>query len=162
MSREYHVPGTVWGTEGSVVSKYKKITALWSRYSEAGRPWLLKYVGEWLSTVGKVKGGQGIGNAGDGNLIQEKNVYCSLWKNWGWQILSSCWISFHLEIMKVWVMDPPLMRWLMASPTRWTWVWVNSGSWQWTGRPGVLWFMGLQRVRSDWATELNWRTYYIA
>ena len=100
------MPGTVWGTEGSVVSKYKKITALWSRYSEAGRPWLLKYVGEWLSTVGKVKGGQGIGNAGDGNLIQEKNVYCSLWKNWGWQILSSCWISFHLEIMKVWVMDP--------------------------------------------------------
>ena len=44
----------------------------------------------------------------------------------------------------------------MASPTRWTWVWVNSGSWWWTGRPGVLWFMGSQRVRHDWATELNW------
>ena len=44
----------------------------------------------------------------------------------------------------------------MASPTRWTWVWVNSGSWWWTGRPGVLWFMGLQRVGHDWATELNW------
>ena len=44
----------------------------------------------------------------------------------------------------------------MASPTRWTWVWVNSRSWIWTGRPGVLWFMGLQRVRHDWATELNW------
>ena len=37
----------------------------------------------------------------------------------------------------------------MASPTQWTWVWVNSGSWWWTGRPGVLWFMGLQRVRHD-------------
>ena len=36
------------------------------------------------------------------------------------------------------------------------WVWVNSGSWWWTGRPGVLQFMGLQRVRHDWATELNW------
>ena len=35
-------------------------------------------------------------------------------------------------------------------------VWVNSGSWWWTGRPGFLWFMGLQRVRYDWATELNW------
>ena len=35
-------------------------------------------------------------------------------------------------------------------------VWVNSGSWWWTGRPGVLWFMGLQRVGHDWATELNW------
>ena len=44
----------------------------------------------------------------------------------------------------------------MASPTRWTWVWVNSGSWWWTGRPGVLRFMGLQRVGHDWATELNW------
>ena len=44
----------------------------------------------------------------------------------------------------------------MASLTQWTWVWVDSRSWWWTGRPGVLWFMGLQRVRQDWATELNW------
>ena len=44
----------------------------------------------------------------------------------------------------------------MASRTQWTWVWVNSGSWWWTGRPGVLRFMGLPRVDHDWATELNW------
>ena len=44
----------------------------------------------------------------------------------------------------------------MASPTWWTWVWVNSGSWWWTGRPGVLQFMGSQRVGHDWVTELNW------
>jgi len=44
----------------------------------------------------------------------------------------------------------------MASLTRWTWVWVNSGSWWWTGRPGVLRFMGSQRLGHDWATELNW------
>ena len=44
----------------------------------------------------------------------------------------------------------------MASLTQWTWVWVDSGSWWWTGRPGVLRFMGSQRVRHDWATELNW------
>ena len=44
----------------------------------------------------------------------------------------------------------------MVSPTWWTWVLVNSRSWWWTGRPGVLWFMGLQRVRHDWVTELNW------
>ena len=43
----------------------------------------------------------------------------------------------------------------MASPTQWTWVWVDSKSWWWTGRPGVLRFMGLQRVGHDWATELN-------
>ena len=42
----------------------------------------------------------------------------------------------------------------MASLTLWTWVWVNSGNWWWTGKPGVLWFMGSQRVRHNWATEL--------
>ena len=44
----------------------------------------------------------------------------------------------------------------MASPTRWTWVWVDSGSWWWTGRPGMLRLMGLQRVGHNWVTELNW------
>ena len=44
----------------------------------------------------------------------------------------------------------------MASSTWWTWVWVDSRSWWWTGRPGVLRFMGLQRVGYDWATKLNW------
>ena len=43
----------------------------------------------------------------------------------------------------------------MASLTQWTWVWVNSRSWWWTGRPGVLWFMGSQRIRHNWVTELN-------
>ena len=44
----------------------------------------------------------------------------------------------------------------MASPTQWTWVWVSSGSWWLTGKPGVLQSMVLQRVRDNWATELNW------
>ena len=44
----------------------------------------------------------------------------------------------------------------MASLTRRTWVSVNSRSWWWTGRPGVLWFMESQRVGHDWVTELNW------
>ena len=48
----------------------------------------------------------------------------------------------------------------MASPTQWTWVWGNSRSWWWTGRPGVLRFMGSQRVGSDWTTELNWTHLY--
>ena len=43
----------------------------------------------------------------------------------------------------------------MASPTQWTWVWVNSGSWWWTGRPGVLQSMGSQGDGHDWVTELN-------
>ena len=44
----------------------------------------------------------------------------------------------------------------MASPTLWTWDWEKSGSWRWTGRPGVLQPMQSQRVGHDWATELNW------
>ena len=45
----------------------------------------------------------------------------------------------------------------MASPTRWTWVWVSSGSWWWTGKPSVLWSMGSQRVGHDW---LNWTEHH--
>ena len=44
----------------------------------------------------------------------------------------------------------------MASPIQWTWVWVDSRSWWWTERPGMLRLMGCQRVGHDWATELNW------
>jgi len=48
----------------------------------------------------------------------------------------------------------------MASLTRWTWAWVDSGIWLWTGRPGMLRFMGSQRVRHNWVTELDW-TYLL-
>ena len=44
----------------------------------------------------------------------------------------------------------------IASLTQWTWVWAGSVSWWWTGKPGVLQFMGSKRVGQDWATELNW------
>ena len=47
-----------------------------------------------------------------------------------------------------------------ASLTWWAWVWASSGSWWWTGRPGVLQSMGLQRVRYNYVTELNWTLYY--
>ena len=73
------------------------------------------------------------------------------------------WISTHWKRLWCWKRlraggkgdDRGWDGW-MASPTQWTWVWVDSGSWWWTGRPGVLWFMGAQRVGHDWATELNW------
>ena len=50
------------------------------------------------------------------------------------------------------------IRWdgWMASLTQWTWVWTSSGSWWWTGKPGVLQPIGSQRVEHDWVTELNW------
>ena len=90
------------------------------------------------------------------------------WKDWCWSwnsntLVTSCeeltrwkrpWCWEGLEAGKE-GKDRGWDGW-MASPTRWAWVWVNSGSLWWTGRPGVLRFMESQRVRHDWATELNW------
>ena len=47
----------------------------------------------------------------------------------------------------------------ISSLTQWTWVWVNSRSWCWTGRPGVLQSMGSQRMGHDWAAELTWYSW---
>ena len=90
------------------------------------------------------------------------------WKNWCWSwnsntLATSCKQLTHWEKPWCWEelgaegegVDRGWDGW-MASPTRWTWVWVNSGSWWWTGRPGVLRFIRSQRVGHDWATELYW------
>ena len=91
-----------------------------------------------------------------------------LWKDWCWSWNSST-LATSCEMLTYWKRlwcweglraggegdDRGWDGW-MASPTRWMWVWVNSGSWWWTGRPGVLQFMGSQRVGHDWATELSW------
>ena len=97
----------------------------------------------------------------------------SHWKDWCWSwnsstLATSCWELTHVKSQLI-----ELTHWCweglgaggegdyrgwdgwMASPTQWAWVWLNSGSWWWTGRPGGLWFMGSQRVGHDWATELT-------
>ena len=75
------------------------------------------------------------------------------------------------EIPILWPPDPKnWLRWeekvttrgwdsWMVSPTQWAWVWVNSGSWWWAGRLGVLQSMGSQRAGHQLATELNWRLW---
>ena len=91
-----------------------------------------------------------------------------LWKDWYWgwnfsTLATSCEVLTHWKRLWCWEGlgaggkgdDRGLDGW-MASLTRWMWVWVNSGSWWWTGRPGVLQFMESQRVGHSWATELNW------
>ena len=95
-----------------------------------------------------------------------------LWKEWCWSwnsstLATSCEELTHWKRLWFW---EGLGAWgkgdnrgwdgWMALLTRWTWVWVNSGSWWWTGRPGVLGFMGSQRVGHDWVTELNWIKEY--
>ena len=91
-----------------------------------------------------------------------------LWREWCWSwnssTLATSWEDLtHWKRLWCWEGlgaggegdDPRWDDW-MASWTRWTRVWVNSRCWWWPGRPGVLWFMGSQRVGHDWATELNW------
>ena len=77
----------------------------------------------------------------------------------------ACWCKYLIHWKRLWYRerlkvggegdDRGWDGW-MASPTWWTWVWVNSRSWWWTGRPGVLQSMGVQRIRHNWAAELNW------
>ena len=94
------------------------------------------------------------------------------WKDWCWSWNSNTLATWCKELThwkRPWCWERLKVKgekddrgwdgW-MASLTRWTWIWVNSGSWWWTGRPGVLQSMGLQRVRHDWATELNWTELY--
>ena len=103
--------------------------------------------------------------------ILRKSVLNVHWKDWCWS-----WNSNTLWVLMWWCEELTHLKrpWCwerlraggegddrgwdgwMASPTQWTWVWVNSGSWWWTGRPGTLQIMGSQRVRHDWVTELNW------
>ena len=87
------------------------------------------------------------------------------WKDWCWSSSTlATWCQELTHWKRLWCWeglgagegdDRGWDGW-MASLTRWTWVRVNSGSWWWTGRPGVLRFMGSQRAGHDWATEPNW------
>ena len=90
------------------------------------------------------------------------------WKDWCWSWNSNTlatWCEELTHFKRPWCWerlkaggegdDRGWDSW-MASLTQWTWVWVNSGSWWWTGRPGVLQSMLWQIVGHKWATKLYW------
>ena len=93
-----------------------------------------------------------------------------LWKDWCWSwnsntFVSSCEVLTHWKRLWCWDGlragegdDRGWDGWIVL-PTQWTWIWVNSGSWWWTGRPGMLQFMG-SKV-SDTTERLNWTEQYI-
>ena len=100
---------------------------------------------------------------------QRRSVLGVHWKDWCWSwnsntLATSCEELTHWKRPWCWEGlgaggeedDRGWDGW-MASLTWWAWVWINSGSLWWTGRPGVPQFMGSQRVGHDWATELNWK-----
>ena len=97
-----------------------------------------------------------------------KSVLNIHWEDWCWNWNSSSlaiWLEELTHLKRPWCWERLKVGregygrgwhgW-MASPTQWTWVWVNSGSWWWTGMPGLLQSMGSQRVRDKWVTKLNW------
>ena len=100
------------------------------------------------------------------SIVKEISPGCSLkGLYWGWNSsILATWCEELTHLKRPWCWerlraggegdDRGWDGW-MTSSTWWTWVWVNSGSWWWTGRPGVLWFMGSQRVGHHWATELT-------
>ena len=110
--------------------------------------------------------------AGRSNQSILKEITLSiLWKDWCWwwnpnTLATWCEELTHWKRSWCWERLKAGVEWdkrgwngWMASPTRWTWVWVISGSWWWTGRPSMLQSMGSLRVGHDWATELNWNDW---
>ena len=100
------------------------------------------------------------------SILKEIGPGCSLVEDWCWSwnsnTLATWWEELtHLKIFpwcweRLRAGEGDNRGWdgWMASLTQWTWVWVNSRSWWWTGRPVMLQFMGWQRVGHDWETEL--------
>ena len=101
--------------------------------------------------------------------ILNRSVLGIHWKDWCWSWNSNTlatWCEEMTHLKRPWCWerlraggggdDRGWDGWI-ASPTQWTWVWVDSGSRWWTGRPGMLWIMGSQRTGHDWVTELNWK-----
>ena len=100
----------------------------------------------------------------------KRSVLSVHWKDWCWSWNSNTlatWCKELTHLKRPWCWERLKAEregdnrgwdgW-MASPTQWTWVWINFGSWWWTGRPGML--RRLQRVGHDWATELKVKKIY--
>ena len=105
------------------------------------------------------------------SILKGRSVLGVHWKDWCWSWNSNilaAWCKKLTHLKRPWCWEGlraggegDNRGWdgWMASPARWAWVRVNSGSWWWTGRPGMLRFMGLQRVGQDW---VNWTEWYLS
>ena len=97
--------------------------------------------------------------------ILKKSALNIHWKDWWSFSILATWceeLTHEMTLMLGWLKaggEGDDRRWdsWMESPMQWTWVWVSSGHWWWTGRPRMVQSMGSQRDEHDWATELNWR-----
>ena len=110
---------------------------------------------------------ESLGLQGEPSSQSQRSILSIHWKDWCWSWNSNSlatWCEELTHLKRPWCWERLKAvaegddRWegWMASPTQWTWVCVNSGSWWWTGRPGVLQSMGSRRAGHHCATELNW------
>ena len=128
--------------------------------------WALKNWCFWTVVLEKTL--ESLGLQGDPpSPLWRRSVLGVHWKDWCWSWRSNTlatWCEELTHLKRPWCWERLKVGgegdnrgwdgW-MASLTQWTWVWVNSGSWWSTGKPGVLQSMGSQRVRPNWATELG-------
>ena len=139
------------------------ISHVWMWELDHKESWVLKNWCFWTVVLEKT-----LESRLDCKEIQPVHPKENHWRDWCWNwnsntLATSCEELTNWKILWCWEGlgsggegdDRGWDGW-MASPTRWTWVWVKFGSWWWTGRPGGVQFMGSQRVRHDWATDLNW------
>ena len=146
---------------------------VWMYYSSSHVwMWELDYKESWVPknwcfwTVVLEKPWESLGWQGDPISPSKRSVLGVHWKEWCWSWNSNTsanWCKELTHLKRPWCWERLRAGgeggnrgwddW-MASPTQWTWVWVDSGSWWWTGRSGVLQSMGSQRVKHNWATEL--------
>jgi len=150
-SQGYVFPVVMYGCESWTIKKAEHriidVFELWCWRRLLQVPWIAKRSNQ--SILKEIS----LGCSLEGLMLKLKLQYLATWckvliplkRPWCWERLRAGWEVDN----RGWVF------W-MASPTQWTWVWVDSGSWWWTGRSCVLCFMGLQRVGHNWVTELNW------
>ena len=105
------------------------------------------------------------------SLSERKSILNFHWKDWCWSLNSNSLATWYEELthwQRSWCLERFKVRgegdnrgwdgWMVSLPW-WTWVWASSGSWWWSGEPGMLQSMGLAKSQtwlSDW-TELNWK-----
>jgi len=129
--------------------------------------WTIKKAERWRIDAFELWCLESLGLQGDPSSSSwRKSVLNIHWKDWCWSsntLATWCkeltlwkrpWYWERLKVQGGW--NDRGWDGRMTSPTGWTWLWVSSGSWWWTGKPGVLQSTGSQRVRHGWVTELNW------
>ena len=157
-SRDITLPTKVYGFSSGHVQ-------MWELDCEES--WVLKNWCFWTVVLEKTL--ESLGLQGDPTSpFWKRSALGVHWKDWCWAETPVLWPPDA----KSWLIGKTSWFWeglgtggdgddrewdgWMALPIRWAWVWVNSGSWWWTGRPSMLWFMGSQRVdTTEWLNRTN-------